>query len=172
MSIKMTLISSQRLKSLEQMAGLHSSTRPASHDVVKSTQTPDVKLKLLREKRIRKTKKPSVEKKKKIILEESVHPTNSKIRERQRAFIKHLDTHKDRIEYDKHSGELSFDGKLSGDSDIRELMASISTDRKQDDSIRGWDTLKDALASTDAPAGIYAKLQRRSKNKRGDWGAM
>ena len=169
----MTLIPTQRLRSLEEMAGKNKEKKIISADlIVKSSQSPDVKLKMLREKKIRKTKLPKVKENKTISLEDSIQSNPLKTRPRGRAFIKHLKRYNNRMQYNQKTGEIQLDGIVSGDSDIRELMTSLSGEKKLDDSIQVVDTSKQALEATDAPATLYARWYNHPTIKKGDWGSM
>ncbi len=168
----MVLIPIERLKALESaMRGDAPRYVPKSPLPITNSQ-PDVELKLLRQKQIRKPKKrkptqtalstPNTK-------TNAPSPESFAIRKRPtaKAFLKHLKMNKDRIKFD--DGSLQFDGIKSGDSDIGEL-ASAFMDSSAPQDTPGWDMLMRALDGTDAPASLYKRWTK--SHTKGDWGSL
>ena len=168
----MALISLDRLKTLESIAGIRSTTvKPESSE----KQQPDVELKLMRQHNTLRTKKtqtaqPPITTLTTINSEIDNTPLQSfkgKNRDKARALLKHIHKNKDRIRYD--TGELQFDGIKAGDSDIEDLISAWVND-KHTIKTPGWKTLMNALEATGASPSLYSKWNKRYS--KGDWGAL
>ena len=175
MSSKMILIPMDRYKAMVHQSK-ESAKRPQSLDISPNI-SPDVAVKLLRERKMRKKQpvKPIP------IHQQQSHPTHlqpsslspdlsrlaGKKKTRAKAFLKHVDRNKDRIKFNK--GELQFDGIKTGGSDTDDLTTALIDD-KNPGKVAGWNDLMRALEATAAPASLYARW--RKSHKKGDWGAL
>lgn len=127
---------------------------------------PDVELKLLQQERARKQHTPSNRISQTISLDDAVRSATSKVQKaRTKEVVKHLKENKDRIAYDSHTGELEFSGLKAGNSDVRELVDSLTTTRKQTSTPKGWDLFLQALEGTGAPDELYVKTKRKCAKK-------
>ena len=147
--------------------------RPDTLDIP-SPPPPDVKVKILREKKMRKRQ----------VMPQQQQPLQSskpqrsasapdlsrltgKKKSRAKEFIKHIHKNKDRIGFD--NGELQFDGIKTGGTDMEDLTAALIED-KNPGKVAGWNDLMRALEGTGAPASLYSRW--RKSHKKGDWGAL
>ena len=149
---------------------------------------PDIEVKMMRQKRIRKQNPPSSLPIKSATIpianaalstatssnmpSMQLHPAvdlshfNTKKRTTAKQLLKHLKQNRDRIRYD--SGELQFDGIKAGDSNIDELVGAFVGDT-QPKNTKGWKTLMNALEGTEASPSLYAKWKKHNK---GDWRSL
>ena len=148
--------------------------RPESLEIPPAVNT-DIKVKLLREKKMRKSQvKPSQPPQQQQLLKlqrSASTPDLSKItgkkKSRAKAFLKHIEQNRDRIKFNK--GELQFDGIKTGGSDMDDLTTALIDD-KNPGKVAGWNALMRALEGTAAPASLYARW--RKSHTKGDWGAL
>ena len=78
----------------------------------------------------------------------------AKKKPRARAFLKHIEKNKDRIQFNK--GEFQFDGIKSTGSDMDDLTAALIDD-KDPGRVPGLNDLMAALEGTQAPSSLYAR---------------
>ena len=108
--------------------------RPELLDIPSAVNT-DIKVKLLREKGMRKSQvKPSQPPQQQQLLKpqrSASTPDLSKItgkkKSRAKAFLKHIEQNRDRIKFNK--GELQFDGIKTGGSDMDDLTTVLIDDK-------------------------------------------
>ena len=175
MSKKMILLPMERYRELTSSVK-STCDKTTTTDVPSSS--PDVKLKVLREKkmrRIRPTPVPSQPQQSQSNNQQFLSPEYlaiqsfpEKKRVRANELLKHLRKNKDRIKFDK--GELEFDGIKSGGSDFRELTSALTDSEGNPGSNPGWNSLMDALEATQAPPTIYGRWKKH--HKKGDWGSL
>ena len=79
------------------------------------------------------------------------------MQEPQRARIKrtldHMAEHDGNIKYDKYTGEIHYDGVKAPDSDVRELLSTLTSKKKRITAPKGWDLFMRSLKDTDAVEG-------------------
>ena len=179
MNMKMVLIPVERFRTLEKMANNCSINKESHIETATSLSTkipspksnmtntipPDVELKMLRQKKMRKSYPSQTVVKRPVILSPDAFPTNKK--KNAKALIKHLEKNRDRINYD--TGELFFDGIKSGDSDIKDLTSAVVLDSNPTKT-PGWRSMINALEATDLSKSVYGRWIK--KNKLTDWGAI
>ena len=175
MSRKMILLPAERYNAMVEQS--KESVRILESPHTTSTVSPDVKIKLLREKKMRKRQRinptPLQQKQSHHTIPQHPHfsPDLSRLtgkkRTRGKAFLKHIDRNNDRIKFNK--GELQFDGIKTGGSDMDDLTTALIDD-KNPGKVAGWNDLMRALEATAAPASLYTRW--RKSHKKGDWGAL
>ena len=177
MSRKMILLPVERYNALIAQTK-EPAKRPDALDVPPAAP-PDVKVKILRENKMRKKQvKPQTQQQQQQLHQQSSNlqgsvftPDLSKMtgkkKTRAKAFIKHINRNKDRIKFDK--GELQFDGIKTGGTDMADLTTALIDD-KNPGKVAGWNDLMRALEGTGAPASLYTRW--RKSHKKGDWGAL
>ena len=152
----MTLIPTDRLKSLQK-------------------QYASSELKLIRQNKYRKELTPSNDKVseyppkvfKKPTLNYVLTNYEGKDKERAELLLEHLEKNDNRINMDKRTNEMVFDGKLSTGSDINQLVDHLISTRKTNRKPSGWKSMKQFLEVTDAPTEIYGKSWPKIKSVRG-----
>ena len=102
MTQKMILLPVERVKALEKLTT--DSKRPLP---------PDIEVKLLQQDRMQSRKPPQPVKSKLFSMEKTVNYMPKEQAERTRKTLSHMSDHKDRIKYDKTSGEIQYDGVKS-----------------------------------------------------------
>ena len=148
--------------------------RPESLEIPPAVTT-DIKVKLLREKKMRKSQvKPSQSqqqhqqhqhmKSQRSTSAPDLSKMTGKKKTRAKAFLKHIEQNRDRIKFNK--GELQFDGIKTGGSDMDDLTTALIDD-KNPGKVAGWNDLMMALEGTAAPASLYTRW--RKSHKKGDW---
>ena len=172
MSRKMILIPVERYNAMATQSK-ECASRPDTLNIPPN-QPPDVKVKMVREKKMRQRQKPPA-----VNQQHQQQSSNSKRstpdvstftgkkKPRARAFLKHIEKNKDRIQFNK--GEFQFDGIKSTGSDMDDLTTALIDD-KDPGRVPGWNDLMAALEGTQAPSSLYARW--RKKHKKGDWGAL
>ena len=58
------------------------------------------------------------------------------------------------IKYDKYTGEIQYDGVKAPDSDVRELLSTLTSKKNRITAPNGWDLFMRSLKDTEAPADI------------------
>ena len=154
----MILIPLERLKALEK----HITDTPAL--------PPDVELKLLQQKRMRSRVVP--DKKSEISIEKSIKSMELPQKDRVRRTINHMSEHKDNLNYDKHTGEIQYDGIKAVDSDVRELLSTLTSKKKRTTTPRGWNLFMQSLRDTEAPADVHLGWKWEKGVEKGDWSAL
>ena len=98
------------------------------------------------------------------------------MQEPQRARIKrtldHMAEHDGNIKYDKYTGEIQYDGVKAPDSDVRELLSTLTSKKKRLTAPKGWDLFMCSLKDTDAPADIHLGWKWNKSVEKGDWGSL
>ena len=79
------------------------------------------------------------------------------IGEKLDALLHHLKQNRDRVEIDKRTGELVFDGKLVPGSDARQLFGDVVSPKEKSIKPRGWEELRNVLQYTHAPEHIFGR---------------
>ena len=79
------------------------------------------------------------------------------IEELQRARVKrtldHMSEHDGNIKYDKYTGEIKYDGVKTPDSDVRELLSTLTSNKKRRTAPKGCDIVMRSLRDTDIHLG-------------------
>ena len=92
------------------------------------------------------------------------------MQEPQRARIKrildHMAEHDGNIKYDKYADEIQYDGVRAPDSDVRELLSTLTSKKK------GWYLFICSLKDTDAPADIHLGWKWNKSVEKRDWGSL
>ena len=98
------------------------------------------------------------------------------MQEPQRARIKrtldHMAEHDGNIKYDKYTGEIQYDGVKAPDSDVRELLSTLTSKKKRLTAPKGWGLFMRSLKDTDAPADIHLGWKWNKRVEKGDWGSL
>ena len=98
------------------------------------------------------------------------------IQEPQRARIKrtldHMAEHDGNIKYEKYTGEIQYDGVMTPDSDVRELLSTLTSKEKRLTAPKGWDLFMRSLNDTDALADIHLGCKWNKNVEEGDWGSL
>ena len=93
------------------------------------------------------------------------------MQEPQRARIKrtldHMAEHDGNIKY-----EIHYDGVKAPDSDVRELLSTLTSKKKRITAPKGWDLFMRSLKDTDAPADIHHGWKWNKSVEKGDWGSL
>ena len=160
MSIKMVLIPIERLKAYERK----------STDTLK--QPPDIELKLMMQRKARRSKKSTVPvQPQNISLDKEIDSYTKAPKNRAKDAVKHLNDNRDRLKFDKNTGEFSYDGIKAVDSDIRELVSTLTSNSKRKTDPKGWELFVQSLEDSEAPSDIYGGWQYE-KAAKGDWAAL
>ena len=80
--------------------------------------------------------------------------------------------HDGNIKYDKYTSEIQYDGVNASDSDVRELLSTLTSMKKRLTTPKGWDLFMCSLNDTDAPADIYLGWKWNRSVENGDWGSL
>lgn len=159
MSQKMILLPMDRVKSLEKQS-------------TDGKYPPDVEVKLMRQRKAMKTKSRPPQETQQISLEKAITHMPKEQKERTKRAIHHLKEHKDHINYDKNTGEIQYDGVKAVDSDVRELLETLTSHKKLKTAPKGWDLFMRSLNDTDAPEDVHLGWKWHKTAKKGDWGAL
>ena len=62
-------------------------------------------------------------------------PQNSRVNRT----LDHMAEHDGNIKYDKYTGEIKYDGVKEPDSDVRELLSTLTSKKKWRTAPNGWD---------------------------------
>ena len=96
------------------------------------------------------------------------------MQEPQRARIKrtldHMAEHDGKIKYDKYTDEIQYDGVKVPDSDVKELLSTLTSKKKRLTAPKGWTLFMCSLKDKDAPADIYLAWKWNKSVEKGDWG--
>ena len=158
MTTKMILIPIDRLKALEKI----------------STDTPaklpaDVEFKLLQQNKNLRPRVREPEQKKEISMDSTMHHMQEPQRARMQCTLDHMAEHDGNIKYDKYTGEIYYDGVKAPDSDVRELLSTLTSNKKRITAPKGWDLFMRSLKDTDAPADIHLGWKWNKSVERGYW---
>ena len=82
--------------------------------------------------------------------------------------LDHMSEHGSNIKYDKYTGEIQYNGVNAPDSDIRELLSTLTSKKKRRTSPKGWDLFMRSLSETDAPANIHLGWKWYISAEKGD----
>ena len=161
MTTKMILIPIDRMKALEKI----------------STDTPaklpaDVEFKLLQQNKNLRPRVREPEQKKEISMDSTMHHMQEPQRARIKRTLDHMAEHDGNIKYDKYTGEIHYDGVKAPDSDVRELLSTLTSKKKRITAPKGWDLFMRSLKDTDAPADIHLGWKWNKSVEKGDWGSL
>ena len=92
---------------------------------------------------------------KKISMDSTMHHMQETQRARIKRTLDHMAEHDGNIKYDKYTGEIHYDGVKAADSDLRELLSTLTSKKKRITAPKGWDLFVRSLKDTDAPADIH-----------------
>ena len=84
----------------------------------------------------------------------------------------HMDEHDGNIKYDKYTGEIQYDGVKALDSDVRELLSTLTSKKNRLTTPKGWDLIIRSLNDTDALADIHLRWKWNKSVEKGDWGSL
>ena len=71
--------------------------------------------------------------------------------------LQHLQRNPNRVQADKRTGELVFDGRPVPGSDVRRLFGDVVAKKARSIKPRGWDELRDVLEYTHAPEEVLGQ---------------
>ena len=80
------------------------------------------------------------EQKKEISMDSTMHHMQEPQRARIKRTLDHMAEHDGNIKYEKYTGEIHYDGVKAPDSDVRELLSTL-TSKKEDYSSQGVGSL-------------------------------
>ena len=157
MTTKMILIPIDRLKALDKI----------------STDTPaklsaDVEFKLLQQNKNLRPRVREPEQKKEISMDSTMHHMQEPQRARIKHTLDHMAEHDGNIKYDKYTGEIHYDGVKAPDSDVRELLSTLTSKKKRITAPKRWDLFMRSLKDTDAPADIHLGWKWNKSVEKGD----
>ena len=109
MTTKMILIPIDRLKALEK----------------------NVEFKLLQQNKNLRPRVREPEQKKEISMDSTMHHMQEPQRARIKRTLDHMAEHDGNIKYDKYTGEIHYDGVKAPDSDVRELLSTLTSKKKR-----------------------------------------
>ena len=69
--------------------------------------------------------------KKEISMDSTMHHMQEPQRARIKRTLYHMDEHDGNIKYDKYTGEIQYDGLKAPDSDVRELLSTLTSKKKR-----------------------------------------
>ena len=96
--------------------------------------------------------------------------------ELQRARVKraldNMSEHDDNIKYDKCTGEIQYDGVKAPDTDVRELLPTLTSKKKRRTAPKEWDIFMRSIRHTDAPAYIHLGWKWNKSAEKADCGAL
>ena len=81
--------------------------------------------------------------------------------------LDHMDEHDGNIKYDKYTGEIQYDGVKAPDSDVIELLSTVTLKKKRLTGPKGWDLFMRSLNDTDAPADIHLEWKWNKSVEKG-----
>lgn len=160
MTQKMVLLPFERFKALEKINSDNSSPIP-----------PDVEVKMLQQKKIMSTRKPQP-KESQVSIEKTIKTMPPAQAERSREILKHISKHKDHIKIDEKTGELQYDGTRAAESDVRDLVSTLTSNKRRKKTPRGWNLFMTSLNDTQAPADLHLGWKWEKSTEKGDWGAL
>ena len=83
-----------------------------------------------------------------------------------------MDEHDGNKKYDKYTGEIQYDGVKAPDSDVRELLSTLTSKKKRLTAPKRWDLFMRSSKDTDAPADIHLGWKWNKSVEKGDWGSL
>ena len=106
----------------------------------------------------------------------SMHSTMHHMQEPQRARIKltleHMAEHDGNIKYDKYTGEIQYDGVKAPDSDVRELLSTLTSKKNRITAPKGWVPFMCSLKDTDALADVHLGWKWNKSVEKEGWGSL
>ena len=129
MTTKMILIPIDRLKALEKISTDTPAKMPA-----------DVEFKLLQQNKNVRPRVREPEQKKEISMDSTLHHMQETQRARIKRTLDHMAEHDGNIKYDKYTGEIHYDGVNAPDSDVRELLSTLTSKKKRITAPKGPDS--------------------------------
>ena len=66
-----------------------------------------------------------------------------------------MSEHDGNIKHAKYTGEIQYYGVKALDSDVRELLSTLTSKKKRRTTPKGWNLFMRSLRDTDAPADIH-----------------
>ena len=160
MTTKMILIPIDRLKALEKLT--------TDTPVI----APDVEFKLLQQAKSMRSRPRQQLNKQEISIENSIKAMEQPQKDRVRRTVKHMKAHDGNLNYDKHTGEIQYDGVKAIDSDVRELLSTLTSKKKRRTTPRGWNLFMQSLNDTEAPADVHLGWKWEKGVDKGDWSAL
>lgn len=162
--MKMMLVPVERMKSMQARVQDNTTLTDAVPMQPSKIKNPDVRLKMLRQKRMH-TPKPRKQPAKRpvsLTLDTFKNPPKNITGKtsRAKALLHHLNKNKDRIRYS--DGELEFDGITTGDTNITDLTNAVVSDGDPSKT-PGWSELVRALEVTGAPHAMFGKWKHSNK---------
>ena len=139
-----------------------------------STDTPaklpaDVEFKLLQQNKNLRPRVREPEQKKEISMDSTMHHMQ---RARIKRTLDHIVEHDGNIKYDKYTGEIQYNGVKAPDSDVIELLSTLTSKKNRITAPKGWDLFMRSLKDTDAPADIHLGWKWNKSVEKGDWGSL
>ena len=61
---------------------------------------------------------------------------------------------------------------INVDSDVRELLSTLTSNKKRRTTPKGWDLFMTSLKDTEAPADVHLGWKWSKAAEKGDWGAL
>ena len=86
--------------------------------------------------------------------------------------LSHMSDHKDRMKCDKSSGEIQYDGVKAVDSDVRELLSTLTWNKKRRTTPKGWDLFITSLKDMEVLVDVHLGWKWSKAVEKGDWGAL
>ena len=80
-----------------------------------------------------------------------------------------MSEHGSNIKYDKYTGAILYDGVKVPDSDVRELLSTLISNKKRRTAPNGWDLFMRSLRDTDAPTDIHLGWKWNKSAEKGYW---
>ena len=81
------------------------------------------------------------EQKKEISMDSTMHHMQEPQRARIKRTLDHMAEHDGNIKYDKYTGEIHYDGVKAPDSDVRELLSTLTSKKKRITASQGVGSL-------------------------------
>ena len=117
-----------------------------------STDTPaklpaDVEFKLLQQNKNLRPRVREPEQIKEILMDSTIHHMDEPQIEHVKRTLDHMSEHDGNIKYNTYTDEIQYDGVKAPDSNVRELLSTLTSKKTRRTARKGWDT--------DAPANIH-----------------
>ena len=139
-----------------------------------STDTPailpaDVEFKLLQQNKNFRPRVREPEQTKEISMDSNIQHMEEPQRSRLKRTLYHMSKHDGNIKYDKYAGEIQYDGVKAPDLDVRELLSTLTSNKKRRTPPKGWDLFMRSLRDTDTPANLHLGWKWNKSVENGDW---
>lgn len=161
MSIKMILVPADQY---------YQQTQPAKSPP--TTLPPDVELKLRRHHETPYSRKDQIVPAAEVLKRPPGSLNAPEIGEKLDRLLQHLQRNSDRVQADKRTGEMIFDGKLVPGSDVRRLFGDVVSEKNKSIKPAGWEQLRDVLEVTHAPPEVlgqeWSALKERAALREAD----